>query len=188
SSIAATAKRYRYTGMERDKETGLAVHGARYYAGWLGRWGSADPIGISGDKNVYRPFRNNPLRFVDTTGLAPENGAKGHDDVESIPTSIRNRSPDFRTMEAPGLPEISGLEIIDGVGDGMGRFVSRTVKISDFGDYYVPYDGNCYADASETVSKAIQGRTAEGKNLQVVGGMSPPRLVTFDDVPNDQST
>ena len=31
-------KRYRYTGKEKDEETGLYYHGARYYAPWLGRW------------------------------------------------------------------------------------------------------------------------------------------------------
>ena len=35
-SIKAAAKRYRYTGMERDEETGLAYHGARYYMPWVG--------------------------------------------------------------------------------------------------------------------------------------------------------
>ncbi|NJL73234.1 MAG: hypothetical protein HC888_17690 [Candidatus Competibacteraceae bacterium] len=32
ASIDVSAKRYRYTGMERDEETGLAYHSARYYA------------------------------------------------------------------------------------------------------------------------------------------------------------
>jgi RHS repeat-associated protein len=36
-------KRYRYTGKERDDETGLYYYGARYYAAWLGRWVSCDP-------------------------------------------------------------------------------------------------------------------------------------------------
>lgn len=40
--IKASAKRYRYTGKERDEESGLYYHGARYYAPWLGRWSSAD--------------------------------------------------------------------------------------------------------------------------------------------------
>ena len=39
-------KRYRYTGKERDEETGLYYHGARYYAPWLGRWTAADPAGL----------------------------------------------------------------------------------------------------------------------------------------------
>src|SRR5687768_9200842 len=36
-------KRYRYTGKEKDEESGLYYHGARYYAPWLARWTSADP-------------------------------------------------------------------------------------------------------------------------------------------------
>jgi RHS repeat-associated protein len=43
-SQTETPKRYRYTGMERDDETGLSYHSARYYAPWLGRWLSADPL------------------------------------------------------------------------------------------------------------------------------------------------
>jgi RHS repeat-associated protein len=38
-----TQKRYRYTGKERDEESGLYYHGARYYAPWLARWASCDP-------------------------------------------------------------------------------------------------------------------------------------------------
>jgi RHS repeat-associated protein len=37
-------KRYRFTGKERDEESGLYYHGARYYAPWLARWISPDPI------------------------------------------------------------------------------------------------------------------------------------------------
>ena len=40
------AKRYRYTGKERDDENGFTYHGARYYAPWLGRWTAADPEGV----------------------------------------------------------------------------------------------------------------------------------------------
>jgi len=45
ATIKATAKRYRYTGMERDEESGFSYHSARFYLPWLGRWLSADPIG-----------------------------------------------------------------------------------------------------------------------------------------------
>src|SRR5207245_3087955 len=37
-----TPKRYRYTGKERDQESGFCYHGARYYARWLGRWTGID--------------------------------------------------------------------------------------------------------------------------------------------------
>jgi RHS repeat-associated protein len=61
-------KRYRYTGMERDEESALAYHTARYYSAPLGRWLSPDPIGVESDVNVYRYSTNNPVLFVDTSG------------------------------------------------------------------------------------------------------------------------
>ncbi len=71
--IKAAYKRYRYAGMERDDESGLEYHGARYYLPWLGRWLSADPIGIDGGMNVYRYSRNNPINAVDTDGMDDKN-------------------------------------------------------------------------------------------------------------------
>jgi RHS repeat-associated protein len=70
SAVEVRLKRYRYTAMERDKETGLDYRGSRYYAPWLGRWISADPSGLSADgNNLYAYARNNPVRFLDVSGL-----------------------------------------------------------------------------------------------------------------------
>ena len=63
-----SAKRYRYTGKERDEETGLYYHGARYYAPWLGRWTAADPAGLVDGLNLYRYSRDNPVTFSDPSG------------------------------------------------------------------------------------------------------------------------
>jgi RHS repeat-associated protein len=65
-------KRYRYTGMERDEESGLARHGTRYYAPWLATWISSDPAGAAGGVNLYTPFARNPLQYVDAEGEAPQ--------------------------------------------------------------------------------------------------------------------
>ncbi len=70
ASVRSAAKRYRYTGMERDEETGLGYHGARYYLPWLGRWLSCDPAGIGDGVNVYSYCRGNPVSFNDKTGLS----------------------------------------------------------------------------------------------------------------------
>ncbi len=68
-SQTETPKRYRYTGKERDAESGLSYHGARYYAPWLGRWTSCDPAGLVDGPNLYGYARANPLRLVDASGL-----------------------------------------------------------------------------------------------------------------------
>ncbi|MCI0723917.1 MAG: FG-GAP-like repeat-containing protein [Acidobacteria bacterium] len=75
-------KRYRFTGKERDEESGLSYHGARYYAPWFACWLTADPIIWSTDsfrakkttfhESVYRYANNSPLEFVDATGLQPQ--------------------------------------------------------------------------------------------------------------------
>jgi RHS repeat-associated protein len=73
--IEVSAKRYRYTGMERDEETGLNYHGARYYAAWMGRWSSSDPGGLVDGPNTYSYVRCNPIGLVDaqgTEGMSPE--------------------------------------------------------------------------------------------------------------------
>jgi RHS repeat-associated protein len=69
--IEVPLKRYRYTGKERDEETGLCYHDARYYAPWLGRWTSPDPSGILDGANLYRYSRNAPTVLVDASGKSP---------------------------------------------------------------------------------------------------------------------
>jgi RHS repeat-associated protein len=69
----------RFTGKERDAETGLDYFGARYYASRTGRMTSVDPLMdveaalVDPQQwNRYAYARNNPLVFVDPTGAAIE--------------------------------------------------------------------------------------------------------------------
>jgi len=66
--IKAVRKRYRYTGMERDEESGLSYHSARYYLPWLGRWGSVDPEGLVDGGNLYGYVNGNPVNYSDPNG------------------------------------------------------------------------------------------------------------------------
>ena len=66
--LIRSRKRYRYTGKERDEETGLYYYGARYYASWLGRWTTTDPIEIRDGINLYSFVSNSPTNFVDLEG------------------------------------------------------------------------------------------------------------------------
>lgn len=61
-------KRYRYTGMERDEESGLGYHGARHLSTWLGVWVSADPIYIGDGMNLYCYCHCNPITSFDVGG------------------------------------------------------------------------------------------------------------------------
>jgi RHS repeat-associated protein len=71
ATVLAAAKRYRYTGMERDDESGLNYHGARYYISWIGRWTAPDPAGISGGVALYAYCVSNVINKTDTTGNDP---------------------------------------------------------------------------------------------------------------------
>jgi RHS repeat-associated protein len=83
------SKASRYTGKERDTESGLDYFGARYYASNMGRWMSPDPLQWvqwqNGNRsaqekfsayiadpqhlNLYAYVGNNPLSRTDPTGL-----------------------------------------------------------------------------------------------------------------------
>ncbi|WP_216912975.1 SpvB/TcaC N-terminal domain-containing protein [Nocardia noduli] len=67
-----TPKRYRYTGKERDDETGLCYYGARYYAPWIGRWMSCDPSGIASGLNLYQFVSARPINMQDPDGRQEE--------------------------------------------------------------------------------------------------------------------
>jgi RHS repeat-associated protein len=75
SSSGSDSNRYKYTGKERDSESGLDNFGKRYHASSLGRFMTPDPLLNSGRPsnpqtwNRYSYALNNPLKFADPTGL-----------------------------------------------------------------------------------------------------------------------
>jgi RHS repeat-associated protein len=70
AGLETSPKRYRYTGKERDEESGLYYYGKRYYSHWLIRWCSADPLGLQESTSLYDVVRQNPVKFVDLDGQA----------------------------------------------------------------------------------------------------------------------
>lgn len=72
SAVEVKLKRYRFVGKERDEETGLNYHGARYYAPWLGRWISKDPAGMVDGPNLYQYALSNPIVRLDAKGTDSE--------------------------------------------------------------------------------------------------------------------
>lgn len=73
---AATSSPHSYVGgpggrNETSASPGLFYMRARWFASDLGRFISADPIGFAGGLNLYAYVGNNPVRFVDPSGLQP---------------------------------------------------------------------------------------------------------------------
>ncbi len=62
--------RFLFQGREYDYDTALYYFRARWYEPETGRWLSPDPIGISGGLNLYTFCGNDPVNFLDPSGLA----------------------------------------------------------------------------------------------------------------------
>lgn len=82
SSYGSDSIRQKFTGYERDGESGLDFAQARYFVSLLGRFTTTDPLLDSGrieepqTWNRYAYVLNNPLNHVDTTGLYECKGTK----------------------------------------------------------------------------------------------------------------
>jgi len=67
---ASAGDRFTFTGRELDAELDLYYYRARYYDAQLGHFVSQDPLEFAaGDANLYRYVGNNPIIYVDPSGL-----------------------------------------------------------------------------------------------------------------------
>ncbi|MGN9807395.1 SpvB/TcaC N-terminal domain-containing protein [Micromonospora sp. L32] len=114
------AKDHRFRGAERDDLTGLYYGGHRYYAAWIGRWLSPDPLGPADSLNHYEYCRSNPIVYRDPDGLAsikraPAKAAKkagappARTNLESVlRNQIADMKPPYRALAERVLKDMSG--------------------------------------------------------------------------------
>jgi RHS repeat-associated protein len=87
-----TIPRYLFNGKELDEETGMYYYGARYYAAWLCRFVSCDPLQHEQpNKTPYHYCSNNPVNRIDPTGMQDE---------EKKPTSGLSINPNDTVAKA----------------------------------------------------------------------------------------
>lgn len=104
AEIKSVAKQYQYTGMERDEETGLSYHMARYYLPWLGRWNSSDSS-LEDEFNLYNYAQSNPISLKDTNGNNTElieliQGIEsGLSELSEIENLVLERRQEIRRLE-----------------------------------------------------------------------------------------
>ena len=126
-------KRFRYTGMERDEESGLIYNGARNYVPWLGSWASTDPVGIADHINLYAFVRRNPVKLRDQTGLGV---------WDWVHENVLEPTADF--IEEHGVDDA-----VAGFGDTLSFGLSRNVRESLDIDT-VDYESTAYKGGSVT--------------------------------------
>jgi RHS repeat-associated protein len=102
----------KFTGKERDVESGLDYFGARYYGSALGRFTSADPITVTPARaadpqqlNLYAYGRNNPLKYLDPTGMVIDTGDLSDKDKKlwQKVTDLANKQDDDGNYVNPAL-------------------------------------------------------------------------------------
>jgi len=145
SLVEVKLKRYRFTGMERDEETGLNYHGARYYAPWLGRWVSCDPLGPVASPASYDYCRNNPLSMTDKDGRSPK--------TPNPPNNSAPASTDFWSRVA------------DAFSDKVARFVDETEHLVDQAKDVVPGPHS----GAEVLESGIEKAITRGERVKAGG-------------------
>lgn len=74
---------YLYNGKEMNEEFGLLDYGARFYDPSIARFSSVDPLAeMMPSHSSYSYTFNNPLKFTDPTGMAPETIYRNNDGDE----------------------------------------------------------------------------------------------------------
>ena len=68
SESGVSMTRFRYSGRELDRETGLYHHRSRYYDPRAGRFTTRDPLGTADGTNQHSYVLGNPTTYVDPQG------------------------------------------------------------------------------------------------------------------------
>jgi RHS repeat-associated protein len=106
-----TANHYKFTGKERDTESGLDYFGARYYGSSMGRFMSpdwsakAEPVPYSSlsnpqTLNLYAYVGNNPLRMGDPDGHSPYVPEDASDDMSRLEERIVDARQQRRDLQS----------------------------------------------------------------------------------------
>ena len=137
----------RFTGKERDVETGLDYFGARYYGSKIGRFTTTDPVYTWQENlvdpqrwNRYAYARNNPLRYTDPDGRATVDTISGWFNAVSSNFFLgggrmQSYHPDYAAGQAAGDRFSLALGVLEtGIGFGGGA----VLEIPSLGTVTIP--------------------------------------------------
>ena len=141
--------RYRYNGKELESATGFYEYGARWYDAAVGRWLAGDPLASEFPSwGSYSYTFNNPIRFIDPDGRAPQSPIFGQDgkflgtDSEGFKGDIvimREKTYNALTNNGTETLDHSLTEKIVGTGNSsfaqtLDDYVANDFNLSESGD------------------------------------------------------
>ncbi|HMW07921.1 MAG TPA: RHS repeat-associated core domain-containing protein [Leptospiraceae bacterium] len=137
--------KFKFTGQEEDKESGLMYYKARYYDRMIGRFLQADSM-VFTDRtmgmNRYMYVEGNPVRFGDDSGHKRQNGDQ-------------ERQLNYLTVAAVGF-DSGGLEGAALAVAGMQNAKNRTERLGDLQITYPRHHRYSQRDALADVAHAFQ--------------------------------
>ncbi len=177
SAAEVGLKRRRYLDLEREEETGLGYHGARYYAPWLGRWTAVDPIGIGDGVNRYQYTSNRPIILLDPNGTAKMTPEQERAELARISTELDAQgyqTQEFSVGVVTGSDYVEPQEIQQGLAvaamTGQETVEDPVVKaafgVGDLGILYTPAGA-----AAEETRQPAKYNTLADVEAQVKAGM-----------------
>ncbi len=173
---------FSFTGKEWDDDTGYVYFGARYYDPSLGRWNSADPLGLwkpglsVGDRNLMAYVGNAPTSYADPYGLC-----RGMWSIISSASCQLEKPPPSRLPNSLSAVEKRDYETSRKVGTNLNRGGKNAAAI--VGEF-TPYAGD-YIAAGRSFhyfSSDPSADTAINAGLDTVGAILPivPALGTLN--------
>lgn len=133
-----TSMHYKFTGKERDTESGNDYFGARYYASTMGRFMSPDPFGghleYPQSLNKYAYVMNNPLRYTDPTGMDLQEVCAGKGSATCGKSHWWNRERHVGTTDAKGHFHVTHFQT-----DANGNLAGHNINFNTSG---IHIDGN----------------------------------------------
>lgn len=172
----------RFTGKERDAETGLDYFGARYHRAHLGRFTTVDPGQKTGENlvdpqrwNRYAYVRNNPLRYVDPDGRESDDAQRA---AQGAAAAAGTALVQDARVRADYVSKVRGLSPTDSAGRTAAKIAAREASTpvgAALAEAMAPIAGEAgrvAGTASKTragVNSAMTSAGAAGKGLLVVG-------------------
>ena len=164
ASTGSDTNPYRYGGKYgyyTDGWSGIILAGQRWYSPDLKRWLSRDPIAYDGGENLYGYVRQNPVGFVDPSGLAPFT----NNSPRPVPVKLEKQDSAPPFFVQPGE-----TADVDGVYSPDGAESPQCVKIPD----------NCKAKLKSS------GNLDVNCDLRRFVPRFRPRALTPDDLDRDE--